>query len=116
MTDNNNGWTPERRAAQRQRMLELKAWEKSTGPRSRKGKANSAQNARKHGETSKQAKLLRDLQKQKREGLPYPLWLKVSETESELKDLLAVLNAAAENRRQKRLNEVKEKQVFPETD
>lgn len=48
----NNGWTPERRA--RQSML-IRTWNpssKSTGPKTKAGKAHSSQNAYKHGERS----------------------------------------------------------------
>jgi len=39
-----NGWTPERRAKQREAIRRWKPWEKSTGPRTPLGKAESARN------------------------------------------------------------------------
>lgn len=54
MTKETKGWTPERRAAQRARILALKPWEKSTGPKSAKGKTISSLNARKHGRYDKE--------------------------------------------------------------
>lgn len=44
---NNYGWTPERRAAARERALKNKPWEHSTGPKTAAGKARVSQNARK---------------------------------------------------------------------
>jgi len=44
-----NGWTDERREKQAERIRRQKPWEKSTGPRSSKGKAVSSKNALKHG-------------------------------------------------------------------
>lgn len=62
-------WTPERRAAQAELIRRLKPWEKSTGPRTAKGKAKASRNSRKHGLRSQPA---RDIAKQrtatKREG------------------------------------------------
>lgn len=52
-------WTPEQRAAAAERIRANKPWEKSTGPRSRKGKKKSSQNAVKHG--LKRAETLRAL-------------------------------------------------------
>lgn len=43
------GWTPERRAAQTERIRAQKPWEKSTGPRSAAGKDRCRRNALKHG-------------------------------------------------------------------
>ena len=43
-------WTPERRAAQSERIRALKPWLKSTGPKTRSGKKRSSLNALKHGE------------------------------------------------------------------
>ncbi len=45
---NNYGWTPERRAAARERAFAHKPWEHSTGPKTKAGKARVAQNARKY--------------------------------------------------------------------
>ena len=42
-------WTPERRAAQAERIRANKPWLKSTGPRTKTGKKKSSQNARKTG-------------------------------------------------------------------
>lgn len=47
------GWTEERRQKARERILKNKPWEKSTGPRTKEGKRNSALNAVKHGERSR---------------------------------------------------------------
>jgi len=44
-----NGWTPERRARQAQKIREWKPWQKSTGPRTPEGKRKVSQNAYKHG-------------------------------------------------------------------
>ena len=44
-----NGWTPERRALQAQRIRQQKPWLKSTGPQSAQGKAKVARNAYKGG-------------------------------------------------------------------
>ena len=43
------GWPPERRCQQAARLRALKPWLKSTGPKTRTGKARAAQNALKHG-------------------------------------------------------------------
>ena len=43
------GWPPERRRKQAERLRKLKPWLKSTGPKTRTGKARAAQNALKHG-------------------------------------------------------------------
>lgn len=64
MTKTTKTWTPERRAAARERILKNKPWEKSTGPRTRRGKAASSRNAFTHGMYSETArrfyKLLND--------------------------------------------------------
>ncbi len=52
-------WTPEQRDAAAERIRASKPWEKSTGPRTRKGKKKSSQNALKHG--MKRAETLRAL-------------------------------------------------------
>ncbi len=43
------GWPPERRLKQAERLKKLKPWLRSTGPKTRTGKARAAQNAFKHG-------------------------------------------------------------------
>jgi hypothetical protein len=40
-----NGWTQERRARQAELIQRWKPWERSTGPKTAKGKATVAQNA-----------------------------------------------------------------------
>lgn len=47
------GWTEERRQKARERILQNKPWEKSTGPKTVSGKQKSAINALKHGERSR---------------------------------------------------------------
>jgi hypothetical protein len=42
-------WTEERRQRQRELIMALKPWEKSTGPKTAKGKAASSRNSKKHG-------------------------------------------------------------------
>ena len=49
-------WTPERRARQAELVRQLKPWEKSTGPRTAKGKAKASRNSRKHGLRSETAR------------------------------------------------------------
>lgn len=49
MTNHKSSWTPERRAAARERALKNKPWEKSTGPRTKQGKRVSSGNAFRHG-------------------------------------------------------------------
>lgn len=44
-----NGWTPERRARQAELIRNWRPWERSTGPRSKVGKARAARNAFKGG-------------------------------------------------------------------
>ena len=44
-----NGWTPERRKRQSERIRQQKPWEHSTGPRSAAGKEAVKDNALKHG-------------------------------------------------------------------
>ena len=64
MTKETKGWTAERRQAQRELMLKLKPWEKSTGPKTTRGKRRCAQNARKTGFYSKEMKLIRSYLKE----------------------------------------------------
>mgnify|MGYP000964057840 CR=1 FL=1 len=47
--------TPEHRARRAEQIRQWKPWEKSTGPRTAKGKAASSTNARKHGMRSRDA-------------------------------------------------------------
>lgn len=44
-----NGWTAERRRKQSQLMMTTRPWERSTGPKTEQGKANSSRNAFKGG-------------------------------------------------------------------
>lgn len=53
-------WTPERRAAQSAAIREWKPWEKSTGPRTERGKVISSQNAMRTGEHSARYKPVLD--------------------------------------------------------
>ena len=46
-------WSPERRARQAAAILAWQPWRKSTGPKTKAGKARSASNARMHGHRSK---------------------------------------------------------------
>ncbi len=55
-------WTDERRAKQRAMVLTRRPWEKSTGPKTPKGKARASKNSRKHGLRSAPA---RDIAKQR---------------------------------------------------
>jgi hypothetical protein len=43
------GWTPERRARQAALIRRWQPWQRSTGPKTKEGKARAAQNARRHG-------------------------------------------------------------------
>jgi len=58
-----NGWTPERRARQAERIRQCRPWEKSTGPKTVAGKAVVSRNAFKGGEW----RLLRELSRALRE-------------------------------------------------
>ena len=55
-----HGWTPDRKAEQRKAIYRWRPWEKSTGPKSKAGKAAVASNALKHGARSRH--LRRELQ------------------------------------------------------
>ena len=46
---NRNGWTDERRAKMREAVKRWRPWEKSTGPRTKRGRKKSSANAMKHG-------------------------------------------------------------------
>lgn len=59
MTKDTKGWTPERRQAQRERILKNKPWEKSTGPKTTQGKEKSSQNALKTGYRTKELLAIR---------------------------------------------------------
>ena len=48
-----NGWTPERRARQAERIRTWKPWKQSTGPKSAEGKAAASRNAWTGGEWRK---------------------------------------------------------------
>lgn len=56
MPKNNNGWTERRKKQQACAIRRHKPWEKSTGPKSKKGKEISSMNALKHGGRSISAK------------------------------------------------------------
>jgi hypothetical protein len=60
-------WTEERRKKQSELLKRLKRWEKSTGPKSRKGKAISAMNAYKNGAYSRPQRYARHVLKHNRE-------------------------------------------------
>ncbi len=49
MTRKRRGWPPKRRARQAEIIRKTRPWRKSTGPRSKAGKASSKMNALKHG-------------------------------------------------------------------
>ncbi len=59
MTKHTKSWTPERRQAARERILKNKPWEKSTGPKTMRGKIASSRNAFKHGFYSEQMRRFR---------------------------------------------------------
>jgi hypothetical protein len=54
-----NIWTEERRRKQAEAIKKHKPWEKSTGPKTAKGKAKASQNALKHGLRGRHANLVR---------------------------------------------------------
>ncbi|HPD83820.1 MAG: hypothetical protein R3D88_09040 [Alphaproteobacteria bacterium] len=54
-------WTPERRAAQAERMKQQKPWLKATGPKTATGKQRSRLNSLKHGLRSKEMRELSKL-------------------------------------------------------
>ena len=59
-----NGWTDIRRERQRQRIQDWKPWERSTGPRTKHGKAAASRNAWRGGyrpTLRRLAKALREL-------------------------------------------------------
>ena len=61
-----NGWTTERRARQAKLIQQWRPWDKSTGPKSEKGKAKVAQNAYKGGDWKVLRDLARSLRDQKK--------------------------------------------------
>jgi hypothetical protein len=66
MKKNPNGWTPERRARQSQKIREWKPWQQSTGPRTLKGKQKTSQNAWDHGFRSKDMVEINDFLRRQR--------------------------------------------------
>lgn len=62
-------WTEERRQKQRETINRNRPWEKSTGPRTRKGKARASLNAVKHGVHSRSGREIRKLIYHNREFL-----------------------------------------------
>ena len=63
-----NGWTPERRARQAERIHSWRPWERSTGPKTAEGKATSRLNRYRGGERELLRALARLLREQ-REGM-----------------------------------------------
>src|ERR1700693_5616581 len=63
-----NGWTTERRARQSALILNWQPWAHSSGQKTKRGKATSARNARRHGMRSRivleETRLLRELIRQ----------------------------------------------------
>ena len=55
------GWTEERRRRQAEAIRRHKPWEKSTGPKTLRGKQSSSLNALKHGLRSKSASELKEV-------------------------------------------------------
>ena len=66
-----NGWTSQRRARQAELIKNWKPWEKSTGPKTAKGKARVARNANK-GRTRKWLRELGRLLRAQRTDLEAP--------------------------------------------
>ena len=60
-----NGWTPERRKQQAERIRTWRPWASSTGPRSAEGKAKASRNAWKGGERAVLRELARLLESQR---------------------------------------------------
>ena len=56
-----NGWTPERRARQAERIRAWRPWERSTGPRTAEGKARASLNAYRGAKRSETRALMRAL-------------------------------------------------------
>ncbi len=61
-----NGWTSERRVQQAKLIRQWRPWEKSTGPRTRAGKAKVARNAYKGGTWRLLRELARTLRQQRK--------------------------------------------------
>ena len=55
---NANGWSQERRRRQSELIRKWKPWLASTGPRTKRGKIEASQNARKHGLRSAEIRLV----------------------------------------------------------
>ena len=64
-----NGWTPERRKRQSERIRQQKPWEHSTGPRSTAGKEASKNNNLKHGWRSAPVRELENILHEQRKFL-----------------------------------------------
>lgn len=56
-----NGWTLERREAQRAAVTRWRPWERSTGPRTAEGKAVASRNADRGGKRAKLRAAVREL-------------------------------------------------------
>ena len=67
MTD--NGWTPERRKRQAEKIRNWMPWNHSTGPKTAAGKEACKMNAQKHGAYSARTKLIRRLLKEQADML-----------------------------------------------
>lgn len=63
-------WSDERRERQRQHIYGSRPWEKSTGPRTQKGKARSSQNARRPAEVDEVEAYLRLLSLRRERDAP----------------------------------------------
>jgi hypothetical protein len=61
-----NGWTPERRAKQAEKIRQWQPWEHSTGPKTAEGKAIASQNADKGGTRQMLRDMSRVLREQRR--------------------------------------------------
>lgn len=61
------GWTPERRAKQREAIQRWRPWEKSTGPKSDEGKARTAMNGYRGGRWKEDRELVKTLNRLLRE-------------------------------------------------
>ncbi len=61
------GWTPERRAKQREAIQRWKPWEKSTGPKSDEGKARTAMNGYRGGQWIEDRRIQKELSRMLKE-------------------------------------------------